>query len=558
MPRARADKRLAPAQRRAGHHDQIGDQGARLARAHPRAHPGLEGGARAGHDRRRGAAPPRTATARPARCGLLAEPRLAVERPAGRCRRAAWCLDPQCTDLMFRCRALCLLRCLAAYVAGPGWQRAHQPDRALHRLRLVPQRAGRSGAAHARRPAPGRRLLAHRSRRARGRRPDPRGHAARPPPRHRRAPRAGHRARRGRSRCSRSPPACRRAACASPAATASASSTSRGTCRQWRGASGRRWRAPTTPAGAHHLVVELDALADDGPRSLADVAERFFDPSRGLAIVTEGLLNYFDRAVGRGRCGAASPACCRAIRYGLYLSDLHLGDDIERVRGARAFAALLSVFARGRVHFHYADAGRGRARAARRRLRRGALLPGRADRRPGDPAGADLEAATAPRAPGGRVPAMSLEEDLRARLTAAIKAKDLRTANVIRMINTKVMERRTAAGFKGTVDDDLVRDVIAAYKKSLEKAREEFAAAGEQGRRAHRRARLRDRLLPAVPARADGRGRGARGGARGHRRAGRQPDPKMRRPRGRRGHEEAQGPRRRRPGQAAPRRGAQS
>lgn len=76
---------------------------------------------------------------------------------------------------------------------------------------------------------------------------------------------------------------------------------------------------------------------------------------------------------------------------------------------------------------------------------------------------------------------MSLEEELRSRLTASIKAKDLRTANIIRMINTKVMERRTAAGFKGTVDDDLVRDVIAAYKKSLEKAKEEFAAAGARG-----------------------------------------------------------------------------
>jgi hypothetical protein len=31
------------------------------------------------------------------------------------------------------------------------------------------------------------------------------------------------------------------------------------------------------------------------------------------------------------------------------------------------------------------------------------------------------------------------------------------------------------------VDDEVVRDVIAAYKKSLEKAREEFAAAGQKG-----------------------------------------------------------------------------
>jgi hypothetical protein len=76
---------------------------------------------------------------------------------------------------------------------------------------------------------------------------------------------------------------------------------------------------------------------------------------------------------------------------------------------------------------------------------------------------------------------MSLEEDLRSRLTAAIKARDLRTANVIRMLNTKVTERRTAADFKGEVDDALVREVIGAYKKSLEKAKGEYANAGARG-----------------------------------------------------------------------------
>jgi uncharacterized protein YqeY len=76
---------------------------------------------------------------------------------------------------------------------------------------------------------------------------------------------------------------------------------------------------------------------------------------------------------------------------------------------------------------------------------------------------------------------MTIEEDLRARLTAALKARDRRTADVIRMITTKIMERRTAADFKGQVDDALVRDVIAAYKKSLEKAKVEFAAAGAKG-----------------------------------------------------------------------------
>jgi uncharacterized protein YqeY len=43
------------------------------------------------------------------------------------------------------------------------------------------------------------------------------------------------------------------------------------------------------------------------------------------------------------------------------------------------------------------------------------------------------------------------------------------------------MERRTAAGFKGPLDDTLWLDVIAAYQKQLRKSREEYAAIGERG-----------------------------------------------------------------------------
>ncbi len=79
---------------------------------------------------------------------------------------------------------------------------------------------------------------------------------------------------------------------------------------------------------------------------------------------------------------------------------------------------------------------------------------------------------------------MPIEQDLRKLLTESMKAKDLRTADAVRMINTKVMERRTAKGFTGQVDDALYVDVISAYKKSLMKAREEFLAAGERGKQA--------------------------------------------------------------------------
>jgi uncharacterized protein YqeY len=76
----------------------------------------------------------------------------------------------------------------------------------------------------------------------------------------------------------------------------------------------------------------------------------------------------------------------------------------------------------------------------------------------------------------------NLEVQLREQLTSALKAKDLKTANLIRMINTKIMERRTAKDFKGEVDDALVLDVIGAYKKQMEKAKVDFAAAGERGK----------------------------------------------------------------------------
>ena len=77
---------------------------------------------------------------------------------------------------------------------------------------------------------------------------------------------------------------------------------------------------------------------------------------------------------------------------------------------------------------------------------------------------------------------MGLEQELDARLRQAIKERDTRTADVVRMLKTRLQERRTAKGFAGEVDDALVRDVIGAYRKQLQKAIPEFEKAGERGR----------------------------------------------------------------------------
>ncbi|HEY7205896.1 MAG TPA: GatB/YqeY domain-containing protein [Methylomirabilota bacterium] len=76
---------------------------------------------------------------------------------------------------------------------------------------------------------------------------------------------------------------------------------------------------------------------------------------------------------------------------------------------------------------------------------------------------------------------MPLEQTLNDTLTQAIRAKDTRTANVVRMVKTKIQERRTAKGASGAVDDALVLDVIGAYRKQLQKALAEFEKAGERG-----------------------------------------------------------------------------
>jgi uncharacterized protein YqeY len=95
---------------------------------------------------------------------------------------------------------------------------------------------------------------------------------------------------------------------------------------------------------------------------------------------------------------------------------------------------------------------------------------------------------------------MALEPQLNERLKQAILDRDSRTADVVRMIKTRLTERRTAKGFSGEVDDALVLDVIGAYRKQLQKALAEFEKLGDRG--AAQAAQLRfemefcDRFLP--------------------------------------------------------------
>jgi O-methyltransferase involved in polyketide biosynthesis len=104
---------------------------------------------------------------------------------------------------------------------------------------------------------------------------------------------------------------------------------------------------------SRHRVVELDALKDSGPDSLASVAGEL-DPGQGLVIITEGLLGYLPtgavRAIWR-RCATI----LSGFSAGRYISDVHLS-SLQTLE-VRAFRVLLSAFVRGRVHLHFRDPG---------------------------------------------------------------------------------------------------------------------------------------------------------------------------------------------------------
>lgn len=99
-----------------------------------------------------------------------------------------------------------------------------------------------------------------------------------------------------------------------------------------------------------HRTAEVNALADDGAISINSICNTL-DPQRGTAIITEGLINYFDTQTLLGmwrRFGAA----LQRFPQSLYLSDLLLkqGNDGAFVTG---FQWLLSAFVRGKVHLHF-------------------------------------------------------------------------------------------------------------------------------------------------------------------------------------------------------------
>ena len=103
--------------------------------------------------------------------------------------------------------------------------------------------------------------------------------------------------------------------------------------------------------GERHRVEEVDLLRDEGPGSLAALAARL-DPGGGVALITEGLLTYFDDADVRAMWRRFADALAGFPR-GRYFADFRLAGASGTTD--RVFGAVLSAFVRGAVHTHFAD-----------------------------------------------------------------------------------------------------------------------------------------------------------------------------------------------------------
>lgn len=99
-----------------------------------------------------------------------------------------------------------------------------------------------------------------------------------------------------------------------------------------------------------HYTRPIDALSETGIAELLAT----LDPGRGTAIITEGLVNYFDRATVTAMWSRFAAALSQFPK-GIYYSDI-IVEEANHGAMVAAFTLLLNTFVRGRTHIHFPDA----------------------------------------------------------------------------------------------------------------------------------------------------------------------------------------------------------
>jgi len=110
------------------------------------------------------------------------------------------------------------------------------------------------------------------------------------------------------------------------------------------------------PPAGNHGVEELNVFAsEDSTNSLAAVAKRRLDPTRPLAVISEGLLNYFPKPAVIELWGRLAELC-GTFPGGHYFSDLHVAGETLKYWPTRVARRIIGTIARGQVHLHFETA----------------------------------------------------------------------------------------------------------------------------------------------------------------------------------------------------------
>ncbi len=107
------------------------------------------------------------------------------------------------------------------------------------------------------------------------------------------------------------------------------------------------------PHSDNHEVRVLDAFSSHGLFNLvAELRAKYSElaDGGGLAIIAEGLMNYFDEATVRNLWHRVVPL----LGTGVFIGDLHTRDTNSGLLIA-AYEAALGAFVRGKVHIHFQD-----------------------------------------------------------------------------------------------------------------------------------------------------------------------------------------------------------
>jgi O-methyltransferase involved in polyketide biosynthesis len=103
----------------------------------------------------------------------------------------------------------------------------------------------------------------------------------------------------------------------------------------------------------YHQVLDVDALSDQGDASLAAILGGL-DLQRGVAVITEGLINYLSPELLVGLWARIARGL-RRFPNGLYLSEIHLKSDDNLL--VKLGMPVLSAFVGGWVHLHFDGPG---------------------------------------------------------------------------------------------------------------------------------------------------------------------------------------------------------